>query len=107
MTEIEYYINDEVYKTDDYTKVPFNILNRLDGPAIIEKNDKKDNLKAWFINGKFNRLDGPAIICSDGTLYWYINDKKLNTEEVESWVKDNNLDLKTKQHQALFMLRFS
>ena len=31
--------------------------------------------------------------------------KKLNTKEVETWI-NNNIDLKIKKHQALFMLKF-
>jgi len=55
---------------------------------------------------KLHRLDGPAIVWYDGDKDWYINGKKLNTKKVEAWIKNNNINLKTKAHQALFMLRF-
>jgi len=76
--------------------------HRSDGPAIIWA----DGDREWWQNGKLHRIDGPAVDCLFGTKEWYINDKKLNTNEVETWIKDNNINLKTKQHQALFMLRY-
>ena len=76
--------------------------HRLDGPAIIDLfGDKK-----WWVNGKLHRLDGPAIEYFDGRKEWYVNDKKLNTKKVETWIKSNNINLKTKQHQVLFMVMF-
>jgi len=77
--------------------------HRLDGPAIIWKTGDKE----WFVNGKKHRLDGPAIESYDKMFIdYFINDKKLNKKEVEAWVNNNNINLKIKQHQALFMLRF-
>jgi len=66
----------------------------------------KNGHKQWWLNGKIHRLDGPAVIWNDGLKHWYINDKRLDTNEVESWIKNNNINLKTKQHQVLFMLMF-
>jgi len=76
--------------------------HRLDGPAVT------DNLgtKEWWVNGERHRLDGPAIEYYNGKASWLINNKKLNTKKVETWIKNNNINLKTKQHQALFMLKF-
>jgi len=110
--------------------VPFKKLHRENGPAYI-KVDKYDEIGVsyWYINGKNHRENGPAIIWSDGDEEWYkfgkrhrldgpaiewknlpkeywINGKMLNIKEVESWINNNNINLKTKQHQALFMLRF-
>ena len=77
-------------------------LHRLDGPAIIRDNGQIE----WYKNGKLHRLDGPAIIWSNGDEEYWINGKVIETLEVEAWIKNNNINLKTKQHQALFMLRF-
>jgi len=76
--------------------------HRLGGPAVIFA----DGSEEWWVNDKLYRLDGPAIIWSNGDEEWYINGRKLNTKEVEKWINENNINLKTKQHQALFMLRF-
>ena len=106
--------------------VPFNKLHRLDGPAIITLLKKEwrqngklhridgpaviypnpSNRKEWWVDGKLHRFGGPAIIGSSGKKEWYINGGKLNTNQVETWIKNNNIDLKTKEHQALFMLKF-
>jgi len=76
--------------------------HREDGPAVISNN----NDKFWYKHGKRHRLDGPAIIWNNGYKGRYINGKKLNTNEVETWIKNNNINLKTKLHQVLFMLKF-
>jgi len=76
-------------------------LHRLGGPAVERKNHSKE----WWVNNKLHRLDGPAYI-SNRVNIWYINDKKLNTKEVETWINNNNINLKTKQHQVLFMVKF-
>jgi len=77
-------------------------LHRLDGPAVIWENGDKE----WFVNGKLHRLDGPAYIMNNGYNIWYINDKELNEEEVEAWIRNNNINLKKKEHKILFMLKF-
>jgi len=77
-------------------------LHRADGPAAIYQNGRKE----WWQNGKLHRIDGAAVEFNNGYKYWYINDKELNAEEVETWIKNNNINLKTKKHQALFMLKF-
>ena len=122
---ITYHTKEGKFKSRAYTLIPFfelhkedgpavvdiegfkewwinGVRHRLNGPAIIHKNGTKE----WFINGKKHRLDGPAVEYKDGYKYWYINGKMLNTNEVEPWIKNNNINLKTKQHQALFMLKF-
>jgi len=102
--------------------------HRLDGPAVEWANGHKE----WWLNGKKHRLNGPAYINGDGTkqwylngklhrvsghavefiynsniyLKWYINGRKLKTKEVKAWIKDNNINLKIKAHQVLFMLKF-
>jgi len=75
--------------------------HRTDGPAF----DGKYGDKEWYINGRLHRLDGPAVIRGEKN-QWWVNGKRLNKKEVETWIKDNNINLKTKEHQALFMLKF-
>lgn len=69
------------------------VLHRLDGPAVIFKDDTGYTEEHWYINGKItrkkdrdwdrwfdedyrpHRLDGPAEINSDGKEAWYIHGK--------------------------------
>ena len=97
---ITYYTKKGKFRTKEWYGVPFNKLHRLDGPAVWVKGRKE-----WWINGKRHRLDGPAYI-NNGYNIWFVNSKKLNKKEVETWIKLNHINLKTKQHQALFILRF-
>jgi len=76
--------------------------HRLDGPAYINNDGEKE----WWKNGKRHRIDGPAVIGQNGSKRWYINGACIHKRKVEPWIKENNIDLKTKQHQALFMLKF-
>ena len=76
--------------------------HRVDGPAIIWHNGTKE----WYINGKLHRLDGPAVEWINGERKYWINGKIIETLEVETWIKENNINLKTKQHQVLFMVKF-
>ena len=76
-------------------------LHRTDGPALINEG----LYKKWYINGKRHRVSGPAVIRGEKN-QWWVNGKRLNKKEVETWIKDNNINLKTKEHQALFMLKF-
>jgi len=82
----------------------FGKLHRLGGPAAVWS-FKESNGYCWYVNGKKHRLDGPAIVWQDDK-EWWVNDKRLDTNEVETWIKNNNINLKTKQHQALFMMKF-
>ena len=34
-----------------------------------------DGTKFWYLNDKLHREDGPAIEYADGSKYWYLNDK--------------------------------
>ena len=121
---IEYYTKKGVFYTCNYDAIPYRELHRVDGPALLDFGDEhwylngqlhriggpatdwNSGYKEYVVHGKFHRLDGPAIEKAKGGDYYFINGKQLNTKEVENWLKSNNIDLKTKTGQALFMLRF-
>ena len=77
-------------------------IHREDGPAVIWY----DGDEEWWQHGKKHRLDGPAVVHLYGNKGYWINDKELNTKEIENWIKNNNINLKRKEHQVLFVLRF-
>jgi len=101
MFKITFYTKEGKFISPPY-KIPYDKLHKLDGPAIV----CKDGDKEWWVNGNLHRIDGPAIEFNDGDKDWYINGKKLNIKKVEAWIKNNNINLKTKAHQVLFMLMF-
>jgi len=124
---ITYYTKEGKFKFNYlyWDNIPFSNLHRLNGPAIIYSNGakkwykegnlhrtngpaikRKKHSKEWYVNGKRHRLDGAAIVWYDGDEEWWVNGKKLNTKEVKTWIKDNNINLKNKQHQVLFMVMF-
>ena len=76
--------------------------HRLNGPAI----EYEDGSKIWWVDDKLHRLDGPAIEHKDGTKEWWINGKELPTDEVEIWLEENDVDLKTESGQMAFKLRW-
>ena len=78
-------------------------LHRLDGPAV----DYEDGSKWWYVDGKQHRLDGPAVEFASGTKEWWINGKHLSTEEVETWLEENNIDLSTNVGQVAFKLTWA
>ena len=77
-------------------------LHRLDDPAV----EDVDGTKEWWVSDKLHRLDGPAIEHKNGTKKWYVDGKELPTEEVEEWIEENNIDLKTEEGQMAFKLRW-
>src|ERR1700691_1776812 len=110
----------EILKLDYGVKVPENytgiveynngdtgyylngILHREDGPAFIYPNGNA----YYYINGFYHREDGPAVIHPNGNMYYYLNDKNI-TEEVEEWIKDNNIPkVWDNSHKLLFKLTF-
>ena len=122
---IIYYTKEGEFKVNNSIGIIYVELHRLDGPAVLFENGSKEwwvdgklhrisgpaiewvnGTKEWWVNGKRHRIGGPSIEGPTGNKSYFINDKKLNTKKVETWIKDNNINLKTKQHQALFMLRF-
>ena len=44
----------------------------------------KDNIKAWYKDGKWHREDGPAMEYVNGSKYWYLNDVRYNSEQ--EWI---------------------
>ena len=76
--------------------------HRLDGPATVWL----DGTKEWCVDGKRHRLDGPAIEYVDGTKNWFIDGKSIDTEEVENWLGENKVDLKTAVGQMAFKLKW-
>ena len=77
--------------------------HREDGPAIENVNGSK----GWWVDGKLHRLDGPAMIFKDGYEEWWIDGERLPAKLVEQWIKENNIDLSTKEGQMAFKLRWS
>ena len=78
--------------------------HRLDGPAAVLANGRT---KWWYVDGRRHRIDGPAIEYKDGTKQWWVNDTRLSTEEVETWLKENDVDLTTEAGQMAFKLRWA
>ena len=77
--------------------------HRLDGPAVEDANGSKH----WFVDGKRHRLDGPAIEYGNKSKQWWVKGERLSTEEVEEWLEENDVDLKTESGQMAFKLRWS
>lgn len=76
--------------------------HRIDGPAV----EYADGLKHWYVDGKRHRLDGPACEWANGTKEWYVDGNQRNTEEIEEWLEENKIDLKTETGQMAFKLRW-
>ena len=64
----------------------------------------------WYLKSAgieyLHRLDGPAVECVDGKNYWFVNDEDLDTNEVENWIKENDIDLTQEEHVMAFKLRW-
>jgi len=60
-----------------------------------------------FVESKPHRLDGPAVEYTDGRKQWWIDGNWLVFEKVETWIKENNVDLKEPEGQMAFKLRWS
>ena len=73
------------------------------GPAYIAP----DGSKHWYLYHKRHRIDGPAVEFTDGVTLWYLDNKKLPKDEVEAWIKENNINLKTEEGKVAFKLRWS
>lgn len=114
------------FTADKWTVFSKKHLHRLDGPAV----EYADGLKEWWQNGQRHRTDGPALEYPDGHCEWYqndklhrvdgpaiewgnkirdwaINDQDLDQAQVETWIKENNIDLSTEEGQTAFVLKWS
>lgn len=89
---------------DQWQAFDYNKIQEKDGPNIIYS----DGTKVWVSNSIPHRWDGPAIIYTDGSCTWYINGNQLDldTNQIEDWAKENNLDLSTPEGQTAFKLRW-
>jgi len=120
-----YYTKEGKFEIERAYDIPWENLHREDGPALIYRTGTKErykngerrrldgpvyisdvDVKEWRVNGELHRINGPAIEYENGFRLWCIYNKELDTEEVESWIKLNHINLKTKEHQVLFMLMF-
>jgi len=82
---ITYYTKEGKFEVNKgYLNIPYDKLHRVDGPAIVWHNGKKD----WRENGKLHRVDGPAVIDPYGNKYYYHYGKlhRVDGPAVE-WVK--------------------
>ena len=65
----------------------------------------------WYLNGLIHRIDGPAVTYKNGTglNLWYLHGKgiKNDDQQIETWIKTENIDLKTEEGQMAFVLRWS
>lgn len=65
----------------------------------------------WYLPSKgkmyWHRIDGPAVEYGYGQKLWYIDNRQLDIDEVEQWIKENNIDLTTAEDQMAFKLRFT
>lgn len=112
----------------DWSRENINDIHRTDGPAIetsigdrewwINGNRHRDcgpavertnGDREWFQNGILHRTDGPAIDRSQSGFgyQWWINGRRLNEQQVNDWIKENNIVLSTQSGQTAFILRWS
>ena len=87
---------------DEYLEFDETRFHRVGGPANIS-----DHGEAWWYKGKVSRVDGPAVVDKDGSVEWWLDNKPLPTEEVEAWIKENQIDLSTEEGQMAFVLMWS
>ena len=86
-------------------------LHRVGKPAVV----RNDGTEEWYTRGLRHRIDGPAYLRTfknqiGETLserMWYLQDKRLNTFEVEGWLEKGSIDLSTDEGQTLFIARFA
>jgi hypothetical protein len=52
------------------------VLHRVDGPALVGKNEDGEDIEEWYLDGELHRENGPATVAvsADGTIvkhyYW-------------------------------------
>lgn len=106
------------------------LLHRKDGPAVIKNDGIKfwffngqrhrlggpatewnQNEKEWWANGKRHRIDGPAVEWNDSQGYplmssYYIDGNQINSNSIEQWIEENDIDLSTEAGQVAFVLKW-
>lgn len=96
--------------TDNHCK-----LHRIRKPAhLIFYGDGHLREERWYYNGKLYRTTGPAMILHTAVednfakiCSWWINDNQILTEEVDLWMKENNINWPfDRDAEILFKLRF-
>lgn len=85
-----------------YTDSGGNIIWYLPSNGTALK--QADGTKEWWANNKRHRLDGPAV--ESDYEEWWIDGTQLPKKEVEDWLEENTVDLKTEAGQMAFKLRW-
>ncbi len=100
---IKYWYADSIERqAADWDIIDYSQLHRLDDPALIGRAGTQYRYK----NGRVHREDGTAMIYPNGNQFWYVNGKNI-TNEVNEWIKENNLphwNEWTNDHKMLFKL---
>jgi hypothetical protein len=80
-----YFVRNGLIVDDQGTKAWYlnGKLHREDGPAI----EDADGNKVWCLHGQLHREDGPAIENINGTNLWYLNDKSLEVNSNEEFLR--------------------
>jgi len=124
---ITYYTKEGRFNIDNYKNIPYDKLHNPTGPALI----LSDGSKQWWINGQLHRKKFPAVIWKNGDVEYFNlgnlhredgpaiiwgDEKYENVEfwiygEMYSkkefmWIKENNIDLKTKKGKTIIKLKF-
>ena len=64
---------------NDYKQMHFDdrgLLHRTDGPAV----ECTNGTKYWYLNNRLHRDGGPAVECADGTKEWFQNGQLHRTD---------------------------
>jgi len=78
-----------------------SIPNKFTGIA-----EYPSGLKSWYKKGKKHREDGPAIEFSEGTNFWYIEDKLYLPEKLSELIDSSFYLGKEKGQYSLEWLKF-
>jgi len=86
-----------ILKIDSWRDIPKNYTGIIEYPS---------GDTVYYLNRSLHRDDGPAVICSNGNMYYNINNKNI-TKEVKDWIKENNIpEVWDNSHKILFKLTF-
>lgn len=103
MEECEFYINEFGSKIWYRPSKGRGYRHRPSGPAV----ENVSGTKEWWVNSQRHREDGPAVECANGTKGWCINGQQLDTQEVETWLNENQVDLTTEEGRMAFKLSWT